>query len=1061
MKSRRHWPRSTMRARILCLAAALALILKAAPADVRVWQDVLTLPTYQEGPPNPNPPFDQFAGTKFNYPYTLRENITDHRRDTAWRAVYLENEYLKCSVLPDIGGHLYTCIDKVSGQPMFYANPSIKKAQIGYRGAWAAFGIEFNFPVSHNWVSMSPVDFSLAKNADGSASVFVSNIDRPYGMQWTVELRLAPASAVLEQRVTLYNRSDVRHRFYWWSNAAVRVWDDSKIWYPMRWAASHGFTEVETWPVNSASLDLSVIRNQTRGPVSQFVHGSREPFMGIYHPKTQTGVAHYATYADLPAKKIWSWGVDADGLDWRRALSDDNSAYVEVQAGLMRNQETYAFLEPRQSIHFTEYWMPVRAIGGIARANLAGVLHLRREGSSLMAGFNANRAVAGAKVRMLAGTRLLREDTVDLAPERTWALEIADAPQAHLTFELWDAAGHALMRQTEGEYEWTPEKEIRIGAQARPPSGGPLDSAADLELNGNLPAAYEVYARALRQSPDDQALRVAAGRLAASLLRYADAVRWLEPAQARATHDAEIAYYLGLAYQGLGQIRDARLQWETARRMPRFRAAGNLKLAELLAREGDLAGASTHLEQALAIEPDDQRAREEWIAVQRALGRSPDAANDATKPPLSLFLSGETGSDAERVLAIAAQYMRLGLWREAWTVLARPYPEAPPEQSEPGVPSPRQHPLVAYYRAFCRQKLGEPAAADYDRAARLPTAFVFPHGAQTLEVVEAAVRERPRDATAHFLLGSLRMASGLVDTAIEEWRTAQKIDAAIPVLHANLGRTLLRLKRDVPAAAEAFRAGLVADPSNTEIYTGLGSALGILGRPAAEVVAVFERYPDPPRMPSALVYDAALSYAEAGRFDRAKAMFQGRFFPREEGGANVRQVWIRVRSLEAQSNAALGRCPAALATADHIGDAVEQLAFTRDGLEGFIAAPPNQAALGIAEARCGRTDAAARRVRSLSASGEADSLVFAYELARQLPGFQAAEWTTKLQAASRRWETRGAESSWNALLSGMLELDLGHTKEGRALIESALLLPDRNLAHHFGRQALRGIAAKR
>ena len=85
---------------------------------------------------------------------------------------------------------------------------------------------------------------------------------------------------------------------------------------------------------------------------------------------------HFAEYEELPAKKIWSWGVDADGLDWRKALSDDNSAYVEVQAGLFRNQETYAFLEPRQTIHFSEYWMPVREIGGISRANLAGVLSL-------------------------------------------------------------------------------------------------------------------------------------------------------------------------------------------------------------------------------------------------------------------------------------------------------------------------------------------------------------------------------------------------------------------------------------------------------------------------------------------------------------------------------------------------------------------------------------------------------------------------------------------------------------------------------------------------------------
>jgi hypothetical protein len=33
-------------------------------------------------------------------------------------------------VLPDIGGHLYTCTDKVSAKSMFYANPSIKKAAI-------------------------------------------------------------------------------------------------------------------------------------------------------------------------------------------------------------------------------------------------------------------------------------------------------------------------------------------------------------------------------------------------------------------------------------------------------------------------------------------------------------------------------------------------------------------------------------------------------------------------------------------------------------------------------------------------------------------------------------------------------------------------------------------------------------------------------------------------------------------------------------------------------------------------------------------------------------------
>ena len=1028
-----------MFSRFLFFVAAFPVLgTVAVAADVRVWQDVLTLPTYLEGAPNPNPPFDQFAAARFNYPYTLRENITDRRVDVAWRAVYLENEYLKCSVLPDIGGHLYTCIDKISGQPMFYANPSIKKAQIGYRGAWAAFGIEFNFPVSHNWVSMSPVDFSFEKHPDGSASIFVGNIDRPYGMQWKVELRLAPGSTVLEQRVTLYNRSDVRHRFYWWNNAAVRVWDDSKIWYPMRWTASHGFTEVDTWPVNAAGMDLSVIRNQTRGPVSQFVHGSREPFMGVYHPRTQAGVAHYAEYADLPAKKVWSWGVDADGLDWRRALSDDNSAYVEVQAGLMRNQETYAFLEPRQSIRFTEYWMPVRGIGGITRANPAGVLFLRREGGKLIASFNANRTLPGTKQRILQGSRVLREGAGELKPERVSALEVENAPASPLTFELLDSEGRTLMRQTEGEFDWTPAAEIHTGPQARPAGGGALETGLDLELNGNLPAAYDVYERALRESPHDPALQVAAGRLAVCLLRYRDAVRWLEPAQARATWNAEIAYYLGIAYQGVGRTRDARLQFEAARRMPRWRAAASLKLGELKAREGLLAEAAGDLAEAMRLEPADERAREEWTALSKP---APDLKS----------------SDPERVLSAAGQSMRLGLWREALRVLSRDYPAIPAEQSEPGAPLPQKHPVVAYYRAFCRQKLGEPAGADLDVAAKLPAAYVFPNGAQTLEVLEAVVRERPADASAHFLLGELRMASGMVDDAIAEWRTAQKLNPAIPVLHANLGRTLLRLKHDVAGAAEAFRAGLPVDAANTELYAGLSTSLAILGRPAAETVAALERFPNTEAMPAAQAYDLALSYAEAGSFDRARAVFQGRFFAREEGGTNVRQVWIRVRALEAAALAKNGNCEAALSVVDHIGEPVPGLDFTRDGLERFIAAPPNQASLGAAEAQCGRTDAAAARLRTLGTSEAGATLVFTYELARHLPGFREADWRVRLDAAAKR---TGGESSWNDVVRGMLELAQGHTAEGKARIESALMLPDRNLARHFGRMALRSVAKK-
>jgi len=106
-----------------------------------------------------------------------------------------------------LGGHIYSCMDKTNGAELFYANPSIKKALVSNRGAWAAFGVEFNFPVSHNWVTVSPVDFAIRQHPDGSASIWVGNVDRVYGMQWRVELILRPGSTVLEQRIRLYNQA--------------------------------------------------------------------------------------------------------------------------------------------------------------------------------------------------------------------------------------------------------------------------------------------------------------------------------------------------------------------------------------------------------------------------------------------------------------------------------------------------------------------------------------------------------------------------------------------------------------------------------------------------------------------------------------------------------------------------------------------------------------------------------------------------------------------------------------------------------------------------------------
>ena len=1058
--------------------------------QVRAWEGVLKLPTYEEGAPDPNPPFDQFSTGRFNYPYTLRNEITNARAEHEWRAIYLENDYLKCSVLPDIGGHLYTCIDKISEQPMFYANPSIKKARIGYRGAWAAFGVEFNFPVSHNWVSMSPVNYRFAGHPDGSASVTVGNIDRVYGMEWMVELTLRPGSTVLEQRVTLSNRSDVRHRFYWWNNAGVQVWDDSRIQYPQRFAAAHGFAEVQRWPVDAQGKDLSVIRNQTDGPVSLFTHGSREDFMGVWNPHTNTGTAHFAEYLQVPAKKIWSWGVDADGLDWRKALSDNGSAYVELQAGLFRNQETYAFLEPRQAISFTEYWMPVRDTGGISRANLAGVVHLERNNGVLRVALNANRKVSAATITILNetsaslnkprqnGTTPLLQESVDLAPELVWKKEIPIPGGAgSLTFELKAGNGAVLLRQTEGQYDWVPESQIRLGPQVpykvpeenQRTADDSLQLGRDEELNGSVLTAIQTYDKALQKFPGSFELLKAAGRLDASLNRFEEALPRLAEVHDRNTSDTEISFYLGIAYEGLEREEEAADAYREALRLPAFRAAAAVRLAELQARAGKLEQGEELLTLSLQSAPEDLRAMEELVAIRKALGETNEAEALAKEAryPLSNFLREEAGNadlahladDPYRVLNIAYEYARLGFYRKAIDVLSREYPPIKSDQAEPGSVAPQSHPLVAYFRGYCREKVGESPEKDYLQASRLSTLYIFPSRIEEQRALRAAIRRNEKDATAHYLLGTWDFARGKTDAALSEWNLARQLNPKIPVLQASTGLALLHIKQEFAAALDAFEEGIANDSLNTVNYSGAIVAMTLLGKSAAEQVKLLERYPDLNRMPTPLVYELALNRADAGNYEAAMDLFKNRFFGREEGGTNARQVWIEVNLQRALALARTNDCKDALAVSKSIGSPVRGLVFTEDGLAPFLDSARSDFLLGEVSLACGQKKEAGELYRrAAQATGPSDR-VWAWASVRRLDGFDEAKERERLNAALSQAESNlrtNGSLSWSLYTAGALQIALGETQQGRMLLREALLAPDTRMSHHLSRLALGG-----
>jgi tetratricopeptide (TPR) repeat protein len=1088
------------------LTSAVSILLTAPDtAAVRVWQGSTTIPTYAEGPANPNAPFDLFTSGRINYPYPIRDALTDRREDVTWRSLHLENEYLRLTVLPDLGGRIYSCVDKRTGRDMFYANTAIKKALIGYRGAWAAFGVEFNFPVSHNWVSMSPVDFATVRHPDGSGSIWVGNVDQVYGSHWRVELRLHPGRTILDQKVELYNAGDVRHRYYWWSNAAVQAWDDSRLIYPTELMATHGFTSVEPWPIDRQGRDLSVIRNQTAGPVSLFTHQTREGFVGVYHPRTKSGTVHVADPAELPTHKVWSWGNDRDAAAWRTALSDDDSAYVELQAGLFRNQETYAFLEPQESVRFTESWLPVRDLGGITRANTDAVLFIERTTPTrARLALDVTRDMPGAHVRVRFGDTATTalDTTLSLSPRAVWRTDAIDVTSAPVTFELTDAGGQVVLTHTEKTFALTPAAQVRLGAQAAGRlSRSTVGSGADVverglidELEGRRLPALARYRAGLAQHPGSFALLKAAGRLAVALgwpqasstldtttAVGTDAIEWLQAAHARNTTDPEVEYYLGLA-MAAARRPEARVHLESAQRFRATGVAASLQLAHLAAEGGDYAKALRHVEHGIAESPRASRIGALEVFLLRALGRKSDARHRARHwqsiDPTSSLIRYELtilgdedadlwlhlGADANRVLDLADHYLSIGAHGDALRLLEREYPGVESPMREVGAVPPDQSPLVAYYSGFARGRLGD-ALRNYRDARSLPTSYVFPNRRTDYRVLHSALQSDPNDPTATFLLGSRYLASGLTEAAIDAWRRVRHLKPSIPTLHRNLALALLHGGRRDSEARAVLEESTRVDAANVDVYLALDGVLSAAGAPSQDRVAALRRFPAAEAMPSALVFKLAVALAEEGDDAAAERLFHDRFFPREEGGTHVRTVYAQAQLISASRSAERGDCPAALEVLDSFSRERRDLTFTAGGLADTLGPPIMARQVAAIESKCGR--AAAARIRwerltgALTTGGAPLAVAIADEARRRLGRTRTAAHRVRLEAAldaaTRTLESGGTSSP------GLLEYArsalyaaLGRDEESRRSLTRVFLLPDRGLSHAVARSASHG-----
>ena len=79
--------------------------------SVRTWVDEMVLPTYLPAAPDKNPMFLEkrvYQGSSGKvYPLPFTDRIAEQPVDRNWQAVWIENEFLRVLVLPEIGGRIH------------------------------------------------------------------------------------------------------------------------------------------------------------------------------------------------------------------------------------------------------------------------------------------------------------------------------------------------------------------------------------------------------------------------------------------------------------------------------------------------------------------------------------------------------------------------------------------------------------------------------------------------------------------------------------------------------------------------------------------------------------------------------------------------------------------------------------------------------------------------------------------------------------------------------------------------------------------------------------------
>ncbi len=837
--------------------------------NAKIWEEVVIIPTYEVGKPDKNPMFLEkrvYQGSTGKiYPYPNITEISRKKTDHAWKAVYLENEYIKVMILPELGGRIQRAYDKTNDYDFVYYNRVIKPALVGLTGPWISGGIEFNWPQHHRPTTYSPVDYKIVENEDGSVTLLTGDVDQMYGTKEVTKFTIYPGKAYIEITGQLYNRTPLPQTFLWWANPAVSVNDYTQSIFPpdVHSVYDHGKRAVSRFPIAtgeyykhdySEGVDISRYKN-IPVPTSYMAEKSDYDFVGGYDYQKKAGLLHVADHHVSPGKKQWTWGCGDFGKAWDRNLTDEDGPYIELMTGMYcDNQPDFTWLKPYEEKVFKQYFMPYKAVGQVKNATTNAAVNMEAvDGGVHVVAYATSLYEKAEIVLEYEGKEIYRSNAklspVDIFDE---VIKITDYDYYSLKISVLSEEKELVSYQPKNQ--GIPELAEPAKA-ARDPEE--IQTNEELLLTGQhielyrhatfLPDPY--YLEGLKRDAGDIRINNAYGMLLFRRGQFEASEGYFKKALERLTrmnpnpYDSETYYNLGLSlfYQDkMDEAYDAfyKATWTSAQQEMSF-----YYLAVIAARRGDYEEALMLVDKGLVKNAHNVKARGLKALILYGIEskhnriyldrKCASKILDLIQENLSIDPFDFVSLYVNAIIKCKAGYDELKAiarnFHETYLNLGRDLAEAGfyKEAIEALSLYEGEHPMISYYLGAYKAILGDEDGAkrECERAEAISPYLCFPNKLEDIAVLKKAIELNECCARACYYLGCLYYDKLQYDEAIDLWKKALELDASFPTVSRNLAIAYYNKRGDDneyrTKALELMEKAFELDKSDARVFLEL------------------------------------------------------------------------------------------------------------------------------------------------------------------------------------------------------------------------------------------------